>query len=91
MVVARGLKRRPDDSDEPYRDGHRWTPPVDDDAEPVVEGTVDDGSESDDADLVPAGSAGEVSDAEATEQSRDPDDRSISPVSDEPAEDPPAS
>jgi hypothetical protein len=27
VVVARGLRRRPDDDDEPYRDGHRWTPP----------------------------------------------------------------
>lgn len=30
-VVARGLWRRPDDSDEPYRDGHRWADPRDDD------------------------------------------------------------
>jgi prolipoprotein diacylglyceryl transferase len=28
-VVARGLWRRPDDSDEPYRDGHRWSDPHD--------------------------------------------------------------
>jgi hypothetical protein len=28
-VVARGLWRRPDDSDEPYTDGHRWTDPRD--------------------------------------------------------------
>jgi prolipoprotein diacylglyceryl transferase len=26
-LVARGLWRRPDDSDEPYRDGHRWADP----------------------------------------------------------------
>jgi prolipoprotein diacylglyceryl transferase len=26
-LVARGLRRRPEDSEEPYRDGHRWTPP----------------------------------------------------------------
>jgi hypothetical protein len=26
-LVARGLWRRPDDSDEPYRDGHRWIDP----------------------------------------------------------------
>ena len=27
VLVARGLRRRPDDSDEPYLDGHRWEPP----------------------------------------------------------------
>jgi prolipoprotein diacylglyceryl transferase len=27
VLVARGLKRRPDDAEEPYLDGHRWTPP----------------------------------------------------------------
>ena len=25
-LVVRGVRRRPDDSDEPYRDGHRWEP-----------------------------------------------------------------
>ena len=32
-VVARGLWRRPDDSDEPYTDGHRWSDPRDEAAE----------------------------------------------------------
>ena len=26
FLAVRGLRRRPDDSDEPYEDGHRWTP-----------------------------------------------------------------
>jgi prolipoprotein diacylglyceryl transferase len=26
VLVARGLRRRPDDTDEPYVDGHRWEP-----------------------------------------------------------------
>jgi prolipoprotein diacylglyceryl transferase len=26
VFLVRGVSRRPDDSDEPYRDGHRWTP-----------------------------------------------------------------
>lgn len=26
-LVARGVRRRPDDRDDPYLDGHRWTPP----------------------------------------------------------------
>ena len=36
-LVARGLWRRPDDSDEPYRDGHRWADPrIDPATDPTV-------------------------------------------------------
>jgi prolipoprotein diacylglyceryl transferase len=50
-LVARGLWRRPDDSDEPYRDGHRWIDPRLADGEgttvPVVPSASDGPDDSD--------------------------------------------
>ena len=42
-ILVRGRWRRPDDSEEPYRDGHRWGEPDDDgsDAVPGTEATDD--------------------------------------------------
>ena len=41
-VVARGLWRRPDDSDEPYTDGHRWSDPRSEAGDPdTADGDVD--------------------------------------------------
>ncbi len=52
--MARGLWRRPDDSDEPYRDGHRWEG-LDDGGEADPAASVDeDSEENDDADLAEA-------------------------------------
>jgi len=38
-VAVRGLRHRPDDSDEPYRDGHRWVPPGDEAQAELADGT----------------------------------------------------
>ena len=38
IFAIRGLRRRPEDSDEPYTDGHRWTPDADG-AEPTASAT----------------------------------------------------
>jgi prolipoprotein diacylglyceryl transferase len=38
IVAVRGFRRRPDDSDEPYRDGHRWSA-ADTDRAPVEDGS----------------------------------------------------
>ncbi|MCD9622305.1 prolipoprotein diacylglyceryl transferase [Rhabdothermincola salaria] len=47
VFVVRGVRRRPDDSDEPYRDGHRWEPAA----------VTDGGTASADGPTEPAGGA----------------------------------
>jgi prolipoprotein diacylglyceryl transferase len=82
-VVARGLWRRPDDSDEPYRDGHRWSDPRNTGAaheDPT--GGDDTGSES-----VPDRPAQHAPDALEESDGRGADE--VVGVSDEPTEDPP--
>jgi len=52
-VGVRGLRHRPDDSDEPYRDGHRWVPPGDEAQAELADGTDGTGTEVSDGPGVP--------------------------------------
>jgi prolipoprotein diacylglyceryl transferase len=44
IFAIRGLRRRPEDSDEPYTDGHRWTPDADGTESPATESTTTESS-----------------------------------------------
>jgi prolipoprotein diacylglyceryl transferase len=44
IFAIRGLGRRPEDSDEPYTDGHRWTPDADGTESPATESTTTESS-----------------------------------------------
>ena len=48
-LAVRGVRLRPDDSDEPYRDGHRWTDPRDGAGADEVDGGVGEGEGERDA------------------------------------------
>jgi prolipoprotein diacylglyceryl transferase len=59
-LVVRGLWRRPEDSEEPYRDGHRWSDPRD------ADGTGGDGADlGDESAERPGGDEADVSDEPA--------------------------
>lgn len=85
VLLVRGVRRRPGDSDEPYRDGHRWVDPRRGD----VSGDADDGA----TEATEASVATETGDeGRTTDPSVDGDDGvpvDEAAVSDEPAEGPP--
>ncbi len=60
VLAVRGVRRRPGDSDEPYRDGHRWTSHGDDTA---VEHAEDGDADDDEGDDV-----GDVDDVEVSDE-----------------------
>ena len=82
-LLVRGVRRRPGDSEEPYRDGHRWVDPrsaeLDDEADPDA-----DAEGSGDADAV-ASTDGDGEGADPSGDEAD-DDAGEADLSDEPAE-----
>lgn len=44
ILIIRGLRRRPSDSDEPYLDGHRWSPDADGTESPATGSTTTESS-----------------------------------------------
>ena len=83
-VVARGLWRRPDDSDEPYTDGHRWSDPRSEAGDPdTADGDVD--AQADTAGDTDTDTDGETADG-ADEDPSATDDDAV--VSEDPAEGP---
>jgi hypothetical protein len=83
VLLVRGVRRRPDDSEEPYRDGHRWV-------DPRAEGAGESGEADVDApaskDTGEAAGPDEADDTGEDGAEAAPDEAA---VSDEPAEGPP--
>jgi prolipoprotein diacylglyceryl transferase len=80
-VLIRGLWRRPEDSEEPYRDGHRWTDP---DGDAPSDGEEDHEGDEARAGVEPSDEVDEVDEVDASSGDDDP-----VVVSDDPAEGPP--